>query len=224
MNINLETYVVSSDDQYKSAMSVRRQIFVEEQKISPDHEFDGNDHSATHILACVDGKPVGTMRIRYFKDFVKFERMCVLPQYRKFDVSEQIMQKAFRFAAQKGYDKVYGVCKKELLHRWAQNGFQPIENAPTVVQNNMTLVPIMCVLPVEENRISLLTPSEVLNAPEGTWFEQKTSSEPLCSDFRKNFQNLFAKVKHLKAESEPKAPQQISTIKPNLYQAHDKSD
>ena len=200
MNKTLEIKIVSSDADYAKAMEVRQRVFVEEQGISRPKEFDGNDHSATHILALADGKPVGTMRIRYFNGFVKFERMCVLPDFRKTDVSEQIMQKGMRFCAEKGYDKVYGVCKKELLPRWKRNGFEPITNISPTIQNGMTLVPVMCPLPKTENCISLETPPEILNAKEGEWFSDMAQQE--IARVKKRLQNLKATAEN----SENKAP------------------
>lgn len=179
MNKTLEIKIVSSDTDYAKAMAVREHVFIEEQGIPKSKEFDGNDHSATHILALAEDEPVGTMRIRYFNGFVKFERMCVLPSFRKTDVSEQIMQKGMRFCAEKGYNKVYGVCKKELLPRWKRNGFEPVPNVSPTIQNGMTLVPVMCPLPKTANCISLETAPEILNAKEGEWFSDKTEKELL---------------------------------------------
>lgn len=168
MNI-FELKIVGTDQEYAQAMDVRRQVFVKEQAIPEQKEYDGNDHCASHVLALDNGKPVGTMRIRYFNGFVKFERMCVLPPYRKTDLSEQIMRHGMIFAATKGYDKVYGVCKKELLPRWKKDGFEPVPGVQPVEQNGMTLVPVCCPLPAVENRITINTPAEILNAREGTW-------------------------------------------------------
>ena len=87
MNSRLEIKIVTSDDDYDKAMNVRRAVFVHEEKIPESKEFDGNDHCATHVLALLDDKPIGTMRIRYFNGFVKFERMCVLPEFRKMSLN-----------------------------------------------------------------------------------------------------------------------------------------
>ena len=153
----IKIVIVSSDKEYAQAMDVRRKVFCEEYQISPNKEFDGNDFGATHILAYYNNMPIGTMRIRYFNGFVKMERMCVLSEFRKTPASEQIMQKGMIFAAQKGYEKVYGVCKKELLSRWQKNGFEPIPDAPHTEQNGMTLVPIYCKLPQVNNKITFQT-------------------------------------------------------------------
>lgn len=216
---DLKILIVRSDEEYAQAMSVRKKVFCDEHKISPEKEFDGNDHSATHILALYNNIPIGTMRIRYFNGFVKMERMCVLPEYRKTQASEQIMQKGMSFAAQKGYEIVHGVCKKELLARWQKNGFEPIPNAPLTEQNGMTLVPIYCNLPKVDKTITLQTEASVLNAKEGEWFEVPQS------DATKRIQNLIAKVKSIKSVAfEEEVSWRVPFIYPLSNQTGDKSN
>ena len=124
------------------------------------------------------------------------ERMCVLPEYRKTDVSDRIMRKGMEFSAQKGYDKVYGVCKKELLKRWMENGFYPIPGAAPVKQNGMTLVPIYSNLQVPKNVLTMQTPTEVLNMTEDTWSQY----EPAKETFNKNNEAYFQSINRLRAK------------------------
>ena len=205
----IKIVIVSSDKEYAQAMDVRRKVFCEEYQISPNKEFDGNDFGATHILAYYNNMPIGTMRIRYFNGFVKMERMCVLSEFRKTPASEQIMQKGMIFAAQKGYEKVYGVCKKELLSRWQKNGFEPIPDAPHTEQNGMTLVPIYCKLPQVNNKITFQTDAQTLNAKEGEWFDncqqgenilnESITEKELQTDAVKRIKNLTNRVKFIKS-------------------------
>ncbi len=191
---DVEIKIVTSDKGYAQAMEVRKKVFVEECHIPENMEFDGNDHSSTHVLALKQGQPIGVMRIRYFNGFVKMERMCVLPEYRKTDVSDRIMRKGMEFSAQKGYDKVYGVCKKELLKRWMENGFYPIPGAAPVKQNGMTLVPIYSNLQVPKNVLTMQTPTEVLNMTEDTWSQY----EPAKETFNKNNEAYFQSINRLR--------------------------
>ena len=198
---DVDIKIVTTDDEYAQMMSVRRQVFVDEHHIPENMEFDGNDHSSTHVLAVADGKPVGTMRIRYFNGFVKMERMCVLKPYRKTDVSERIMRKGMEFSAQKGYDKVYGICKKELLNRWMKDGFKPIPGAMTVEQNGMTLIPIYCDLQVPENSLTMQTPTEILNMKEGSWYYNEKNQTHL-----QNIYKMRDAVRAMRAPSEQVSP------------------
>lgn len=192
----LNIVIVSNDSEFAQAMGIRRSVFVDECKLDEKKEFDGNDYCATHILALDGDTPVGTMRIRYFNGFVKMERMCVVKDYRKTDASEQIMQKGMDFVAQKGYEKVYGVCKKELLSRWQKNGFEVIPDTPLIEQNGQTLIPIFCNLEKRQDVLTMQTSAEVLNAKEGTWFDDK-SAQNQSSRLKK----LTEKVKLIKEEN-----------------------
>ena len=63
--------VAGSLDDMMKCFNLRAIVFIGEQGSPYDEEFDGNDYTATHILATVGGEPAGAMRIRYFGDFAK---------------------------------------------------------------------------------------------------------------------------------------------------------
>ena len=172
--------IVHTDADFEAMKKIRTAVFVNEAHIPENKEFDGNDK--------VNGEPQGTMRIRFFSGFVKFERMAVMPEYRKTSMADQIMQYGFDYATAKGYETVYGVCKKELLHRWEKNGYLRIEDAPTIEQNGMTLIPIMRKLPKNENSLSLQSKFELLNLPEGEWPQMDTIR--LHEDNEKSYLNF----------------------------------
>ncbi|MBR6408904.1 MAG: hypothetical protein IKS23_01500 [Alphaproteobacteria bacterium] len=195
--------VVDCAQELNDALEVRRKVFVEEQKIAPSLEFDGNDFCATHIVAYVDKKPVGTMRIRYFKDFVKFERISVLQNLRKSNISDLMMKTAVKLCAQKGYETVHGVCKKELLPRWAKDGAFPIKNAKPIIQNGMELIPIEQKIPQSEKVLNIQTSLDVLNKKEGQWFESSEvegTYELLTKTQLSHMQEMKEKVKDSKKQ------------------------
>lgn len=166
---NIQIIIVHTDNEYEAMKTVRREVFVEEMGIPESKEFDGNDHTATHIVALSDGKPVGTMRMRFFPNFAKFERMAVIKEFRKSDISDRIMNFGFEHCAEKGYTQIYGVCKKELLSRWKKSGYKRIKDAPEVDQNGMTLYPIMKELPENPEAVSMTSHPAILSAKEGDW-------------------------------------------------------
>lgn len=168
-NDKFDIALVHSEADFEAMKKIRRAVFVEEGHIPEEMEFDGNDYCAAHVLAKVNGEPQGTMRIRFFSDFVKFERMAVMPEFRKTDMADKIMKYGFDYATAKGYEQVYGICKEELLHRWEKNGYTRIPDAPLIEQNGMTLIPIMRNLPKNEHSLSLQSNLSLLNLPEGEW-------------------------------------------------------
>lgn len=67
----------------EKAYAVRYQVFVEEQKVSREDEFDEHEDTSRHFVALTnDGKAVGAARWRKTADGVKLERFAVLPDAR----------------------------------------------------------------------------------------------------------------------------------------------
>lgn len=223
MSEAVDIRIVSNEKEYADAMYVRRTVFVDEQNIKPSLEFDGNDFSATHFVAYVSEYPVGAMRIRYFKDFVKFERACVVQKMRKGNIATLLMQKASEFAAQKGFKYAHAVCKKELLDRWAKEGFFPVEGAETIVQNGMTLVPIEKCLPQTDQTITIQTSPDILNAKEGEWFKKDTTDE--VKELKRkeqldHFENMKQKLQTLKLEPTAKIKEWHPPLRADLFDVY----
>ena len=63
--------------------AIRNAVYIGEQECPYEEEYDGNDLSATHLLAYIGDEPVGCLRLRFFADFAKFERMAIRKEFRK---------------------------------------------------------------------------------------------------------------------------------------------
>lgn len=55
--------LVTDREGLEAAFAVREEVFVVEQGVPADLERDEHDEAADHVLAVVDGKPVGTGRL-----------------------------------------------------------------------------------------------------------------------------------------------------------------
>lgn len=65
-----------------TCLVLRRRVFIEEQGVSEAEEVDGLDGEAVHLLARVDGQPLGTARLLLRGSSGKIGRVCVLPEAR----------------------------------------------------------------------------------------------------------------------------------------------
>jgi predicted GNAT family N-acyltransferase len=85
--------------------SVRRRVFIEEQRIPESEEWDDTDPASLHVLA-VAGKRdvVGTGRL---EPTGKIGRVAVLPQYRGTGVGSLIMGHLVNHATELGFTRVY---------------------------------------------------------------------------------------------------------------------
>jgi len=59
------------------AFRLRRAVFITEQKVPPEEEFDQDDLTAHHLVAILDGEVCGTLRVIYSDEHVKIGRVAV---------------------------------------------------------------------------------------------------------------------------------------------------
>lgn len=80
--MGIEVKLINSQSDIETAFSIRRKVFVEEQKVPEWIEIDQYEDESTHILVTIDGHPAGTARWRQVDEGHKLERFAVLPEYR----------------------------------------------------------------------------------------------------------------------------------------------
>ena len=165
--------VAASIDDMIKCFNVRAIVFIGEQGSPYDEEFDGNDFTATHLLATVDGQPAGAMRIRYFGDFAKPERLSVLQKFRSQRFKERgvafaLARYAFDFCGRKGFSRFYGHAQKRLAPFWARFGVLPMENGEIYFSDH-EYIAMAGQVPPPSNALSLDSGHLMLIRPEGDW-------------------------------------------------------
>lgn len=73
---------------------LRRTVFIEEQGVSEADELDDKDDGAIHMLATVDGIPMGSARLLLSGDTGKIGRVCVLASARGTGLGAALMRAA----------------------------------------------------------------------------------------------------------------------------------
>ena len=129
--MSAEPVVVDALDeaQRACARTVRRRVFVEEQGVPEALEIDALDDSCDHVLALVEGEPVGAARYRRTDAGVKLERVAVLSAQRGRGVGEAIVahihdrlpegSRAYAHAQESAYgfwERVGYVAEGEVFH------------------------------------------------------------------------------------------------------------
>lgn len=104
---NLIIKLVEFPEEFTAIQEIRIQVFQKEQSVEAALEFDGLDESSDHLIAYLDGQPIGTARIRYLNhQTAKLERLAVLSQARGKGIGTKITQKALQLIANKDISKV----------------------------------------------------------------------------------------------------------------------
>lgn len=101
--------VVRTLEALAEAQAVRSLVYMGDQDCPYAEEFDGNDLcGATHLLLRFGREPVGVVRLRWFGEFAKLERLAVRKAHRGGPAMRLLCDAAFDLAARKGYRRLIG--------------------------------------------------------------------------------------------------------------------
>lgn len=115
---------VTAEEDIKSAFAIRKTVFVDEQKVDLPLEFDGLDEDAEHLLAILDGKPVGTLRLRRVDDRIgKIERVAVLKEARGLAIGTALIKAALTRLQERGFRQAKLHAQTHALGFYVELGF-----------------------------------------------------------------------------------------------------
>ena len=150
-------------------MTIRGAVYMAEQECPYEEEFDGNDFSATHILGYVGNEPAGCMRIRYFADFAKVERLAVRKEFRSAGLAPKLVHSCVELCEMKGYQRVYVHSQKRLVKFWSKCGFKTFEGGQELIFSDFDYVEMILETNRHPQTISIGTDPYVIIRPEGSW-------------------------------------------------------
>jgi len=168
-NRDLSVTVARSIEDIMRVMTIRSAVYMAEQECPYDEEFDGNDFSATHLIGYVGNEPAACLRIRYFADFVKMERLAVRREFRKTRLAFKVVRAGIELCRAKGYRKIYGHSQKRLLNFWSRFGFQPFEGSREFVFSDFDYIEVALDMTPHPQAIAIGVDPYIMIRPEGRW-------------------------------------------------------
>src|SRR5260370_22184748 len=87
--------------------AIRAAVYLAEQDCPIEEEFDANDLVAAHFIGFVGTEPAGSLRVRFFGEFAKVERLSVRHQFPRSRVSFKLVQASVDYVKRKGFRKIY---------------------------------------------------------------------------------------------------------------------
>lgn len=99
---------------------IRRRVFIEEQAVPAELEWDGEDAAAQHWLALQDGTPVGTVRLLRNGHI---GRMAVLARGRGQGIGTALLQAVLEQSRNNGWREVYLHAQTHALTFYERLGF-----------------------------------------------------------------------------------------------------
>ena len=122
----IEIIEIMDVEKLEVAFQIRRKVFVVEQKVTEEEEFDGLDQISRQFLALYQKKPAGTARMRLTPEGVKLERFSILIEYRKKRIGSELVKFLLSQAKILESKKVYLHAQKEVENFYKQLGFFPV--------------------------------------------------------------------------------------------------
>ena len=112
--MNITSIICNYKSNIKDICAIRYEVFVDEQNVPEELEIDGLDNEAKHVLAFVDGVPIGTGRIL---NDGHIGRVAVLKKHRGLGIGKLIMKELIKWAHDISLEKVW------LSSQWHAHSF-----------------------------------------------------------------------------------------------------
>ena len=122
------------DDSFRN---LRIEIFVKEQGVPEENEFDDYDRQVPHLVIFLDGEAVATGRvIRYGEDTVKIGRIAVKKDKRGFHLGEKIVLELLRKSKEDGAKTVCVGAQTHAVGFYEKCGFKLL-GTPEYLEENI---------------------------------------------------------------------------------------
>jgi predicted GNAT family N-acyltransferase len=100
---------------------VRTIVFIQEQSVTPEFEWDEIDSTAVHLLAIHKEEAIGCLRIIHHE---KIGRMAVLKPWRGIGVGNRLLKEAIEICRQQGRKQIVLSAQTHAIHFYQQAGFE----------------------------------------------------------------------------------------------------
>lgn len=168
---NWEIRVAHRLDEIMQVISLRAIAYMHEQSCPYEEEIDGNDFAgATHLIARLNNEPVGCVRLRWFAEFFKVERVAVLPRYRKSGLGAALLEASFELGAKKGYTHALGHVEPTIVGLWQRAcGVNPRPGRARLSFSDHDYVEVEKFIAPRADAIHPDSDAMILLRPEGEW-------------------------------------------------------
>ena len=120
MSDALEIHIVDWHEQRNALQAIRKSVFIDEQHVPKDLEWDGRDTECTQFLASINSTPVATARLT---PEGQIGRMAVLKDFRSKGIGSQLLAAVIEQAKHAGYKQVFLHAQVNVIEFYQQHGF-----------------------------------------------------------------------------------------------------
>ena len=121
MQANFQIKVVSWQQAEQDLRAIRTPVFIKEQAVAPDFEWDEIDQVAVHLLATQNNEPIACLRII---DYHKIGRMAVLKEFRGNGLGAILLLEAVKICKAHGSKTVHLSAQTHAIGFYEKCGFK----------------------------------------------------------------------------------------------------
>ena len=101
---NIQFITTNWKQNHQALRKIRTRVFIEEQQVPAELEWDEFDEQSIHFLALDDNKAIATARL---KPDGQIGRMAVIKEYRNKGIGKKLLSTVLLQAKNDGYNMVY---------------------------------------------------------------------------------------------------------------------
>jgi predicted GNAT family N-acyltransferase len=142
MKNNLKVEIVKWIDGHAQLKNIREKVFIQEQKVTPELEWDGMDKKAIHFLVFKDEEAIGCARAIVIKSQMQLGRMAVLKEYRGQGAGSTLIEKAIVTAKLKQLSSIQISAQCNAINFYVKFGFEVMGDTyldAEILHRDMTL-------------------------------------------------------------------------------------
>jgi predicted GNAT family N-acyltransferase len=121
----IELSITSWAEAQNLVKSLRNQVFVIEQKVPEDMEWDEFDQIAWHAIVTADNQTIGTGRLIINDRVAKIGRMAVQSSRRNQGIGKSILKSLIQTAKEKGAQECILHAQTHAIAFYAKEDFEP---------------------------------------------------------------------------------------------------
>ena len=123
-HIQMKLIIGTWDELREPAMLVRRDVFIQEQGVPEEMEWDYLDRIATHVVVIDGDRAVATGRLIQEQHF-KIGRMAVLATHRLQGLGSRMLKALIEAAKQRGANQIQLHAQVSAIPFYAKHDFEP---------------------------------------------------------------------------------------------------
>lgn len=124
MENKVKIEIVKWIDEYELLTMIREKVFIEEQEVTSQLEWDGMDKDTIHFLAFKDKKGVGCARAFVIQNRMQLGRMAVLREYRGEGIGSALIETAITLAKLNQLSGIYISAQCHAIDFYKKFGFE----------------------------------------------------------------------------------------------------